>query len=1421
MRNELALNESVEFRIYTGQCPTTDTDTNAVDMYGISPWERVPDFLYAHGLCSYRNWYEYNRSIATSATSRSRTQTCLNLGSSMPSSSVPGYCELSGNEDSWVFTLDEDRASTKGMYRQKVLYQHAHTCDRDYMHLAGMQSCMTIPSKVHWKEDRVGILQEPSITNSLKQANWLRFHQPNGYLRIASMLGPSVNPKFGFLGRPLTAPPSVLFNSYADFGFQRCKDKMQCYEQDFFVYGYIVPRRLRKAETAASSLLGIPYSFGDQFECGGFGYKDLDDNKCKLDLGVATMYRVLCFSQASRRAILDACKGNLIKGDQTETSLVNEFCQPFATQPFAATEFAQDGFVPSWPLGRKDSEIKAIADKLNLLSKPPNLWSPFSGSTSSEVPTAEQYTKGVTCANVLYAEVEKTAITNAPVYTLETRISPEDGREIATKLQHGGMSMYMFSLFGMYEYPLSWFYKCTLQAGRVADAASSVFCAEWKDQVDPSLPDSFLKAAKSTSPLDTWYYLKTLNSGLSYAQYWADRDITKAQWDAKLASVYGNISQGLYYDNYDANQKLARTCATRREISRYFAYESEVFVQELKRSLFLNFAGDIWPSNFGPNDKCYGALPQTGLEDNTNITSLPPPCTVGLDRVYRASDANELRTAVLNYFKQDAVERFDFIKSAGSLSNSMQAMSQGIPVARYNNIDVIGGKLVMLEDRLRRMTLTSVFDTNCMLQLLSSAKDKECFYKSDDSIPLFEKQNPQYKDLQKKKPYVVAAWGTDIQPGNTGTWPLVEKLYDGRAPQGISADIAESLIITPSDISDSEKTAFAMPNLAVGVMNVGTASKLTQNLHRITEHQGFYGIDAFCGLYEGTTRSDPCFGPLAPKMGGGPNACPNSQININPEDVNEGHTCVPQSMCMWKNHPDKALDMDVWKTGYWMSTRTGRYNEWFTANYVRHIWKFTMDPRHVTELFLPVGVFLETFQPQIAEVDCSGAGCRQYNPLVVLMSFKDPAGTGFLDEGMDIGPLREWGMWPMCPHLYNEDNRFYGYEKDSFKSMMLEMDDVIAIPPKPFATTFAGYSDRLLPYQTNFAQGLSYSSVPSMSTNNLVVGTKQLCKHSDIGIKKCTVTGGYLNFRIGLAPGYVINAAKCPALSYAYPVMGSIKRCVTCTWWTPQYCSGMHECRFHVVSSQGRISNWRSLRFVPAAIIEAIQAGDGLASVLEAPPQGNVNTTAPIWPSKRMSEATAIKSLVALVGNFLLEEYKEVNKKYIPMPVAGMPLYNADKDNWNKAKKFEEYNPSAMVTYENQLPPLANPSTDPSNSRCSGKKVIKGKNETVFKIDYKACNFSSQYEQLARTVGNQSTTSDSPFRVKEGIIIPPLTRIAYLTSKSMMISHGLPSWSLNTRAAGDIFVQNLLNASAQCSHANVRDAICSFNNDQLYLMNPW
>jgi hypothetical protein len=67
IKNEIPV--PVSFRTYSQNCLTG----NALDTWGTSIAETVPDILNASGLCSYRSWFENRRMAARNACNRSDT----------------------------------------------------------------------------------------------------------------------------------------------------------------------------------------------------------------------------------------------------------------------------------------------------------------------------------------------------------------------------------------------------------------------------------------------------------------------------------------------------------------------------------------------------------------------------------------------------------------------------------------------------------------------------------------------------------------------------------------------------------------------------------------------------------------------------------------------------------------------------------------------------------------------------------------------------------------------------------------------------------------------------------------------------------------------------------------------------------------------------------------------------------------------------------------------------------------------------------------------------------------------------------------------------------------------------------------------------------------------------------------------------
>lgn len=1327
-----------------------------------------------------------------------------------------------------------------------------------------MKSCMTTPSKIWWRKDSFPLVQPKSDNveeTYLKQPAWLKFYTSEGMLRLGSIV--RSNPKYGFLGRPLvTSPANAAFNTYNDFNFKRCSTMLQCYEQDFFVYGYKVQRKIKRPGSN-DGFKGIDYVFGDQFNCGGFGYKS-SPTQCKLDLSVNAMYRVLCYSESSRQAILDKCRGNLMKSGLQSSEVVGTYCTP------TWTSLGSDG-IPVWSSTLKERELTDIANKLNALSSSTvNLWTPFLST-----PSAIAYMNGAECANTIYTEIKATAEQTSPVYVLERKTSESDGREYDSKVKYGGMSLYYFSFTGMYEYPLSWFYKCALQAGGPFASKDSIYCDAWKNKIDVGT------TATASVPPSMWSYLARLNGGIKFSDYLEFITSQASMWSSMVDTTFDSINQGAYFDDVDARGKYVRTCSSRREISRYYVDQSTTFASELKRTLYSNMDGEgSWPTIFASYDKCAGAF-YTG-DSAVDPQNSKQPCTVGVEKTKRASDVNDMKSKVQGYFKALPISQaYDFIQQSGSYS----FFSESLPVMQFTNIaQNPADKNTLLISETRLSNFPAVGNSNCIMQAMKKADDKECFLKNDDAISKFERENPQYKLTKGKKPYVIATWGSNNP--HAGTWPVVEALYNGKLP------VSNSAIITPSDIESGFAGDLNMPDLGVGVMDVTTKGwKLDNTGSR--EEMLDTPPNIFCSLYEHDEkepnyRDDICSNTLsgswfgASDLGQKMKECPiqgSDKWGISQRDYNHGQACVPQSQCMWASNPKKLIKSKYWNFDFfrdWRDVYNGFNND--DQFYAKDIWRWTLDPRHVTEFYLPIGVFLQTFRPQLVDADCQycssmDLSCKYDNNVIcnyndgtrqktVTLPSKASAKTPtpilwytetqwFQNNGgknrtmfwnrFDYRPDAALGMWPMCPHGYTDGQNNEKYiinEADKQKSQMLAVDDVIDtnylykrpsdlftvptwLPRHPWIF-YPFFTEKYLSSSywedSTIMQTLPFHPTVASSANALM-STQYMCVHSNDGMQKCTVRNGYLNFRVGLAPGYIINDRLCGKLQFPYPVWDNIKRCVDCTWWTPRYCSGQHECRFPIVSN-GRIdSAWRPLTYVPQYVKDKMASGDKDASVSDLNGAENSKTAIPQWNEKYLNDVSALRGLVALTGHFLLEKNGGTNKKF--MNVQPLPIYTEEKENWNATNPFESYNPSSMIAYEDSLPMQAS-ENDPNGKRCSGTRKIDGKDETVFQVNYRACNFSSNYQRLIDVVGSQSNPpSSSVLREKEGIILPAYSRLAYFTSKPLMIANGIPAWSRSSRTSNEIFVQNLLNSSAQCSYGNKQESICSLNNNQLYIMNPW
>ena len=349
------------------------------------------------------------------------------------------WCEFDTGDlaNSWAFSKEQAGHSGVGFNQQGVMWQEAHTCDRDYMHMRDMRSCHGSPSFTWWK----GLAEGSAVVNPnfmdmdgtyLKQGSLIRTYRlrPSMGGRVTASIGVMRhvdNPFFGFLGGGRV--PGLQYRDYTDFRFTKCNTIRQCFMQDFTMYGYTIPQR-RIRRQPGDPIGGELMPRMDTFNCGAFGYmKSGTTTTCALDMGVTPLYRAMCYSQQWRQSILGSCPTII---GMTEANLVTQYCAPFGSAfgtcngrqyAFTRSPFSYNGFVPEWAAGNEDLR-EGIPCLLNSLANLFNPVRPYT-SSSSTVPSTLAYLEAMECAQTIQNAIVSTP-DGVPQYTFPTDPDNED-----------------------------------------------------------------------------------------------------------------------------------------------------------------------------------------------------------------------------------------------------------------------------------------------------------------------------------------------------------------------------------------------------------------------------------------------------------------------------------------------------------------------------------------------------------------------------------------------------------------------------------------------------------------------------------------------------------------------------------------------------------------------------------------------------------------------------------------------------------------------------------------------------------------------------------------------------------------------------------------------------------------------------------
>ena len=241
----------------------------AFDMLGASYWGNVGEnFIHAHGLCSYQDWYRVQVARGTEGCMTNQSDHWELRGKDCPFDDLSGKYQRSVNSTWWP----------QGALHSPVLYMRPTKCDRDYERVQGFVSCAPTAASG-------AVIDGASQSLPLQFDRFVKMDFPDHTFRLAPLTGID-DPTYGFLGLGYFQSAE----EFRDGTFVTCESLSQCYPYEFTVRGNVTKRTYAPADGS----LQVEYPDSYVFRCGAFGY--LMEGQCFLDIDVLPLYRFLCVS---------------------------------------------------------------------------------------------------------------------------------------------------------------------------------------------------------------------------------------------------------------------------------------------------------------------------------------------------------------------------------------------------------------------------------------------------------------------------------------------------------------------------------------------------------------------------------------------------------------------------------------------------------------------------------------------------------------------------------------------------------------------------------------------------------------------------------------------------------------------------------------------------------------------------------------------------------------------------------------------------------------------------------------------------------------------------------------------------------------------------------------------------------------------
>ena len=287
--------EPLEFTVIADKCGFQDPlHPYTQSSRGASPWERVPDLLHMHGMCSHGNWFAYRNVI--------RYEMCP------VSQNTPAVLKCNSSRTYWPWVNErfdgEQSTANNNNIMGRALFVEPHECDESFMHLraphtgqrfqvcSGTQGDATTTAVAYELISSISMMMSSSPPNdtmitsllSAKTTQWMRTYSEMEDLTHVGVLPLGNEETLGFLGADSSDDGVLGSLAFGNARFFRCSDRMACQNPPFTYNGLEVERQ----SSSENSLR----------RCGSIGYlwENEKEGVCWLDINLFPIFLTLLAS---------------------------------------------------------------------------------------------------------------------------------------------------------------------------------------------------------------------------------------------------------------------------------------------------------------------------------------------------------------------------------------------------------------------------------------------------------------------------------------------------------------------------------------------------------------------------------------------------------------------------------------------------------------------------------------------------------------------------------------------------------------------------------------------------------------------------------------------------------------------------------------------------------------------------------------------------------------------------------------------------------------------------------------------------------------------------------------------------------------------------------------------------------------------